>query len=217
MKYYGHQLLLSALLFTVPFFAASAGTFEEDYDFYSNILIHTAAIEQSKVEDLVSYLNENGIDPSEHSHLLNVPGFVGWDDSHIPNIGVSLTSTAENIADSSDDAYIFGTLRGELMPSTVCGECSPVSATGHSYLLRVPLSGLIYSGMEEAEASINILYSEGYSHFKNQSVGADSKYIVFSNQFKTNPEAMQGFLERFSDLGRRGQETKEVIRQYLNM
>ncbi|NVJ92375.1 MAG: hypothetical protein HWE34_11995 [Methylocystaceae bacterium] len=168
----------------------------------ANMFSAIAQTEERKVDDLVSYLRSNGIDTSygQQGLDLNRSGVVPSARTDNPIVGVSVSSNFANRPEhrANDNAWVFGKIAGQVL---IGGKS--VYASGHTFFLQTSLRQLA-STWQEAPTSL-VLFGPNCQLHLNTFMSEPSamfSYLITASQLSNHPQAVRGFLKRFTSLGR---------------
>lgn len=184
----------------------SADNEEDVYSTYVALLEGIGVEEKRKLDEIVSYLKENDVDPDKYSARLEVPSFLTYNIGEEPYVSLSMNSNIEFSTQGDDTAFVFGMLVGELgaSPLITCTGCDRASIEGHTFFAMTSVSKLVHD-LVKADTSISSLRSSGYRQFISitGSPANMRSYVVLGSQFKGKSESvMSGFTNRFNHLGR---------------
>jgi|GEM_PF-6195167 len=192
-------LFLLGLLGFFQFEAALASSIEQQCMDRLKLL---ASTEENKINDLVAYLQNNGIDVSygRQGLELNTSGVVPSAQTNNPIVGVSVSNSfanrRENAANS--DAWVFGKIAGKIM---IGGQ--QIYAHGQTFALSTNLRRLA-SNWQEAKTSLALIGPNCQRHLNTFTASPSPmfSYLVTAAQLQKNPQAVRGFLQRFNSLVR---------------
>lgn len=214
------KTLVFYIFFSVGILSSLFGDESLEYEAYKQQIQAVAEVETKKLNDLVKFLEDNGISPSIKSSHLNLGEYLSMGLSHgeapgkieklrtiqdEPIVFVSIDSKLSYELEPTDVIYVFGMVAGTMRSrsETCIEQCPSFSIEGNVYKFRIS-SRNAYNGVIQAPTSMTLIGPNAMLKLTTDQAFPTTiySYLVTSTQFKENPQAFKEFTERFISLKR---------------